>query len=134
MTQKPSEREEEYFVRMEFERRKKNEMERQKMLAVEERERRAEAAQHRERRQEQRPIELRGPHGGPRGVFIRLKHAIASRDAKAADRKRSMIPLLCSLLLRSSLFSRVDGEQRRGIILPRNSRRTSPRILESDEL
>jgi len=39
MTQKPSEREEEYFVRMEFERRKKIEMEGQKKLAVEEKER-----------------------------------------------------------------------------------------------
>ncbi|MBF8258446.1 MAG: hypothetical protein HW377_820 [Actinobacteria bacterium] len=39
MTQKPSEREEEYFVRMEFERRKQIEMEGQKKLAVEERER-----------------------------------------------------------------------------------------------
>ncbi|MBM2827729.1 MAG: hypothetical protein HW408_261 [Actinobacteria bacterium] len=39
MTQKPSEREEEYFVRMEFERRKQIEMEGQKKLAVEEKER-----------------------------------------------------------------------------------------------
>jgi hypothetical protein len=39
MTQKPSEREEEYFGRMEFERRKQIEMEGQKKLAVEEKER-----------------------------------------------------------------------------------------------